>query len=214
MTNYAAVAQSTQQYAQMGGQLGGGWGAAAGAALGLVLGRSASKRAEKALEQYNNQVVKNAATELFDMQRVNNAQKRVLGSALHEYSMQQAQAQGSYNAAYGAADMIGGSANALAQTLDYQTKQAKVELMHNYDVSVDNYNRSINSMASEAEARLKSSTGEKGGGIDFVGLATKGAEMYSNYKTNKDTKGLSGLWDTGTGSLGKAGLFSSGLLSG
>lgn len=207
MTNYAMVGSSAAQYAQMGGKLGGGYGAIAGGVIGAILGRSSAKKAQKALDQYNDQVVKNAATELFDMQRVNNAQKRVLGSALHEYSMQQSLAQGSYNAAYGAADMVGGSADALAQTLDYQTKQAKAELMYNYDMSVDNYNRSINSMASEASARLKRSTGAEVQGANFDALASKGAEMYSNYKKNS-SGGLSGLWDTVTGSLGKSGLFS------
>lgn len=201
-TDYGRMGQGAQQYGEMGYQMGGAYGAIAGAIIGAVLGKTQGDKVQKAFDKYNDQVVKNAAIELFDMQRVQNAQKRQMSAALHEYSMQQELAQGSYNAAFGAADMIGGSADALAQTLDYQTKQAQAELWFNFDTSVDNYNRSIHSMVNEASARLKRSE-EASHAMDYSQLAQQGAAWYSNYKgKSQGASGLSGLWDTGSGSMG------------
>lgn len=202
-SDYGRMGQGAQQYGQMGYQMGGAYGAIAGAIFGAFLGQSEGKRVQKAFDKYNDQVVKNAATELFDMQRINNAQKRQLSAALHEYNMQKELAQGSYNAAYGAADMIGGSADALAQTLDYQTKQAQSELWFNFDTSVDNYNRSIHSMVNEASARLKRSE-ETSHAMDYGALAKQGADWYSGYRQkSQGASGLSSFSDFG--SFGKSG---------
>ena len=172
---------SGMQGAQLGGKLGGGWGAAIGGVLGLVSGNAAAKRAEKAQDKYNDQVVKLAAQDLFDMRRVQNVQNIRTAQALSTYQTNKKTQTSTIVASLGAADIIGSSAQALQQTLEYQTNEAMAETMNNWETGVENYNTQINQQTAQRDSTLQKAAAE-GTEIDAGALLSAGVDLYSTVK--------------------------------
>lgn len=172
---------SGMQGAQLGGKLGGGWGAAIGGVLGLVSGNAAAKRAEKARDKYNDQVVKLAAQDLFDMRRVQNVQNVRTAQALSTYQTNKKTQTSTVVANLGAADIIGSSAQALKQTLDYQTNEAMAETMNNWETGVENYNININQQTAQRDASLQKNAAE-GTQVDAGALLSAGVDLYGTVK--------------------------------
>ena len=108
---------TAMQGAQLGGKFGGAWGAAGGAVLGFLAGGKAQKRQDEAVKQYNNQVVKYAAQDLFDLRKQQNVENIRTSQALATYQGNKKVQNSAITAAMGAADIIGSSAQALKQTL-------------------------------------------------------------------------------------------------
>lgn len=205
------------QGAQMGGQLGGVWGAVFGGAAGFALGYGTSDYEKLAREKYNNEVVKHTATALFDLRRQQNIENIRTSQALATYQDNQRVTASQYNAQYGASDILGSSADALSQTLDYQTDQAVAQTWLNYETSINNYNTTIDDTVNHAVAGLRRTKGDTKS-IDLSALTKEGLDMYSQYGSqvksawselfhtrNLSTTGggLSGLSDFG--SYGKSG---------
>lgn len=185
--NMSKGLSSGMQGAQMGGQVGGVYGAIAGGALGLVLGGS-DDSAEKAAKAYNDQVVKAAATDLMDMRRQQNIQNIRTSQALQSYQINNKTQASTINANIGAADIIGGSANALKQAMDFQSTQAQAEVMSNWSTGVANYNRSIDTATNQRESQLKRTSGEQG--ADIGALISGGMGLWGEY--GADVKGAFG----------------------
>lgn len=172
---------SGMQGAQLGGKLGGGWGAAIGGVLGLFSGNAAAKRAEKARDKYNDQVVKLAAQDLFDMRRVQNVQNIRTAQALSTYQTNKKTQTSTIVASLGAADIIGSSAQALQQTLEYQTNEAMADTMNNWEAGVENYNIQINQQTAQRDSTLQKAAAE-GTEIDAGALLSAGVDLYSTVK--------------------------------
>ena len=166
------------QGAQMGGQVGGVYGAIAGGVLGLVLGGS-DDSAEKAAKAYNDQVVKAAATDLMDMRRQQNIQNIRTSQALQSYQINNKTQASTINANIGAADIIGSSAKALKQAMDFQSTQAQAAVMSNWSTGVDNYNRTIDTATNQRESQLKRTSGEQG--ADMGALISGGMALWGDY---------------------------------
>lgn len=172
---------SAMQGAKLGSTLGGGYGAAAGAVVGLLAGNSAAKRAEKARDKYNDQVVKLAAQDLFDMRRVQNVQNIRTAQALSTYQTNKKTQTSTIVASLGAADIIGSSAQALQQTLEYQTNEAMAETMLNWETGVENYNTQIDQQTAQRDSTLQKAAAE-GTEIDAGALLSAGVDLYSTVK--------------------------------
>lgn len=173
------------QGAQIGGQLGGGWGAVAGGVLGLLSGDGG---AAKAAKEYNDKVVKHAAEDLFDLRRQQNVQNMRTARTLANYAVQNKTAQSTITANLGAADIIGSSAQALKQTMDFQTQQAKADTMLNWETDVDNYNRAVDTMTSQRMNSLQRSTGQE---VDVGALAGNAFKLYQSSQSGfQDIFGL------------------------
>ena len=175
------------QGAQLGGKVGGVYGAIGGGLLGLVLGGS-DDSAEKAAKAYNDQVVKAAATDLMDMRRQQNIQNIRTSQALHSYQVNNKTQASTINANIGAADIIGSSAKALKQAMDFQSTQAQAAVMSNWSTSVDNYNRTIDTATNQRESQLKRTSGEQG--ADLGSLISGGMALWGEY--GADIKGAFG----------------------
>lgn len=176
--NISKGLSSGMQGAQLGGQVGGVYGAIGGGILGLVLGGS-DDSAEKAVKAMNDQVVKAAATDLMDMRRQQNIQNIRTAQALHNYQINNKTQASTINANLGAADIIGSSATALKQAMDFQSTQAQAAVMSNWETSVDNYNRAIDTATNQRESQLKRTTGEQG--VDLGALISDGMSLYNQY---------------------------------
>lgn len=172
-----AAINSAMQGAKLGGQLGGGWGALGGGILGLVLGSDDS--AEKAAKAMNDQVVKAAATDLMDMRRQQNIQNIRTSQALHSYQINNKVQASTINANLGAADIIGSSAKALKQVMDYQTNEAQAAVLSNWSTGLDNYNRSIDTATNQRIGQLQRTSGEQG--ADLGSLISGGMDLYNQY---------------------------------
>ncbi|QGH73783.1 internal virion protein B [Vibrio phage vB_VhaP_VH-5] len=175
------------QGAQLGGQVGGVYGAIGGGILGLLAGGSDNSAAE-AVKKYNDAVVKNAAQDLFDMRRQQNIQNMRTARTLANYAVQNKTAASTITASLGAADIIGSSATALKQAMDYQTKQAQADTMLNWGTEVDNYNRAIDTATEQRVSSLQRSTGQE---LDVGALVQGGMALYSGYNNGfEDMFGL------------------------
>lgn len=167
------------QGAQLGGKFGGAWGAAGGAILGFIAGGKAEKRANEATKKYNDQVVKYAAQDLFDLRRQQNVENIRTAQALASYQDSKKVQNSTITASMGAADIIGSSADALKQTLDYQTKQAQAETMLNWETGIENYNTGINQLENQRNQQFKR---QNAAGQEDLGALVKGAaDLYKNY---------------------------------
>lgn len=216
--NMQAGLSTGVQGAQMGGQVGGLWGAVIGGAAGFALGYGTPDYEKIAREKYNNEVVKNTVTALFDMRRQQNIENIRTSQALAAYRDNQRVAASQYNAQYGAGDIIGSSADALSQTLDYQTDQAIAQTWLNYEVGINNYNTAVEGTVNSAMSGLRRTKGDTKS-MDLGALTKTGISMYQQYggqvqsawgglfskpSTQSATGGgLSGLSDFG--SFGKSG---------
>lgn len=171
---------TAMQGAQLGGKFGGAWGAAGGAVLGFLAGGKAQKRQDEAVKQYNNQVVKYAAQDLFDLRKQQNVENIRTSQALATYQGNKKVQNSAITAAMGAADIIGSSAQALKQTLDFQTQQAQAEVMNNWETGIENYNTTIDSAQNARSATLTRNV--EGRGQEDLGALVKGAaDLYKNY---------------------------------
>lgn len=206
--------QGGMQGAQTGMSIGsnfGTYGAAYGGIIGGVLGLLTPDKDLAALKAYNKQVVTNLGSTLFDMDRQRNVENLRTSQALDSYRTQGQVAASQYNAAFGAADIIGASADALKNTLDRQVQQATRQVWLDWEVGVDNYNTQINEVVNRAAGSLRRSKAETAK-VDYAGMFKQGTDMYRQYKggstgtTNTMSStggGLSGLSDFG--SFGKSG---------
>lgn len=144
--------------ASQGASIGGGWGALIGGGLGLLGGLFSGNKAEKATNAYNDMVVKNTTQSLFDLRRQQNVADQQTSQALSAIQDNNQVQTASYNAQFGAADVIGSTgANTLKQVLDYQSNQAKATTWQNFNTGIENYNTQVNSTINNAEAKLKNS---------------------------------------------------------
>lgn len=164
------------QGAQMGAQVGGPWGAVIGGIAGFALGSKIPDFAKIAMEKYNAEVVKNAARDLFDMRRVQNQENMRTAQALATYQDNRKVQMASINAQYGAADIIGSSANALKQTLDVQTNEAMNLTMLNAITGIENYNTRVDQMTNQRIASLQRTKGTAP--MDAGQLVTQGVGLY------------------------------------
>lgn len=217
--NMQAGFSTGMQGAQMGGQVGGIWGAVIGGVGGFALGYNTPDYEKIAREKYNDEVVKNTATALFDMRRQQNIENMRTAQALAAYRDNQRVTASQYNAQYGANDIIGSSADALSQTLDYQTDQAIAQTWLNYEIGINNYNTAVEGTVNSAMSGLRRTKGDTKS-MDLGALTKTGISMYQQYggqvqsawsglfsgTTNTQSAtggGLSGLSDFG--SFGKGG---------
>lgn len=199
--------QGAQQGAQIGSMFG-GYGAAYGAVIGGVLGLFIPDAEKEMIQKWNSQVVKNFSEDLFDLQRAQNIENIRTAQALLNYQDQKAVARASMNANYGAAELLGSSAQALAQTMEFQTQQATAQVWQNYETNIDNMNNTIDQMANQASASLK--TRKQVGAQDYSALVKSGIDIYSGLKgkggttTTQGTSqgGLANMWDLGNTSGG------------
>lgn len=143
------------QGAQLGGQVGGAWGAVIGGAIGLFTGLTASDNEKKMMQRYNDEVVKNAASDLFEMRRQLNEENIRTSMALAQYQAQRKVATGTVNAQIGAAELLGSSAEAFKQTYDFQTQEAMNQTILNAQVGYENYNTMIDQMTNQREGQLQ-----------------------------------------------------------
>lgn len=167
------------QGAQLGGKFGGAWGAAGGAVLGFIAGSKAEKRQNEATKKYNDQVVKFAAQDLFDLRRQQNVENVRTAQALSSYRDNKKVQSSAITASMGAADIIGSSAAALKQTLDFQTQQSQAEVMINWEQGIDNYNTNINQLQNQRAGQFKR---QSAAGQEDIGALVSGAvDLYKNY---------------------------------
>lgn len=167
------------QGAKFGGSFGGAWGAIGGGLIGLVTGGKAADREAEMTKKYNDQVVKYAAQDLFDMRRQQNVQNIRTAQALASYQDNQRVQTSSVVANMGAADIIGSSAKALVQTMDFQTKAAQAETMLNWQVGLDNYNTTIDQQTNQRSASLKRQ--QEGADLDVGALISGGVDIYNKF---------------------------------
>lgn len=158
MGNMNNATSGAMQGAQMGGSVGGGWGAAIGAVIGAVVGYNTAdpvQEALKAQKKYNDLVITNAATDLFNTQRNHQLERMRTARALQAYQAQGKTSISQVRAGMGAADLIGGSAVALAQAIDSQTTQALAGVELNQQVLHGNYLTSIAQIANRGDNQLQ-----------------------------------------------------------
>ena len=208
-TNWSAGLNAGIQGAQLGGQVGGAWGALIGGGLGFILGAD-SPSSKDVIKKYNNEVVKLHAQDLFKLQAEQNYEAMRTAKALLAYQDNQRVAQSSYNAQYGAADIIGSSADAMAQVLDFQTSEAKAAVRLNWEIGVDNYNTMVDQISNQRQASLKRFDDKTP--IDFKGLVKGGLEGYKAYRQAGSLSNLFGSGDSNnvTGSSSFLGSFTKG----
>lgn len=187
--NTEAGLQGGVQGAQIGAQFGGAHGALIGGAIGLGIGLFSKDHEKKAIERYNAEVVKNATQTMFDMRRVQNIQNMRTAQALSAYQDTSRVAKSTYNASYGAADIIGSSADALMDTVRLQTDQAVAGEWFNFNTGVENFNTSIDALTNQATAQFKRA---KGGQSQTGNMLTQAAGLYGQFK------GQGGAGATGT----------------
>lgn len=160
MASGAVAGGGLIQGATLGGLAAGPKGALIGGIVGLAAGlfsTDPSKAQLKALEQYNAEVARNTAQSLFDREREQQVSRMRTARALQSYQAQGKTQQGTIKANYGAADLVGGSAVALAQALDFQSKQAESATLFNSGVDFANYITAINQIGQQGVNSLQRS---------------------------------------------------------
>lgn len=184
MANTQAGISGAATGAQVGGQVGGGYGALIGGVIGGVMGLVTAHPDEARLEAqrlFNKEVVTNTVTDLFDRQRAQQIERMRTARALQNYQAQGKTQISTVRANFGAADMIGSSANALAQAIDYQTKQAEAVTLFNYGVGFDNYLTNINQITNRGSNQLQRTVqSQEQRPMDFNTLWSTGTSMYNS----------------------------------
>ena len=192
MANPVAGFNLGMQGAQLGSSFG-PMGAAIGGTLGLTVGlfsSDPSKPLLKAQEKYNSEVVRHTVQSLFDRERAQQVERMRTARALQSYQAQGKTQISTVRANYGAADLVGASAQALAQTIDYQTKQAEAATLFNYGVSFDNYvtdieaigQRGVNSLQRTLDAPPQQA-------MDIGQLYAAGESMYEGFEQMGSNRG-------------------------
>ena len=161
-------------------------GSIIGAGVGLLAGLSStdkSKAALKAQQQYNDAVVKNTITDLFDRERAQQVERMRTARALQSYQAQGKTQISTVRAGYGAADLIGASAQALAQAIDYQTTQALEATRFNYAVGFDNYLTSLEQTTNKGVNTLQQNIdiGQQQP-VDISSMFKAGKQLYGDFK--------------------------------
>ena len=211
MGNMNNATSGAMQGAQMGGSVGGAWGAVIGAVIGGVVGYNTSdpvQEALKAQKKYNDLVITNAATDLFNTQRNHQLERVRTARALQAYQAQGKTSISQVRAGIGAADLIGGTAQALAQAIDYQTQQAQAGVELNQQVLYGNYLTSITQITNRGDNQLQraikesylnnnfsiQSAMQQGQGM-MGGMGGGGGGMFSNANNG----GSGGILGSGSG---------------
>lgn len=167
-----------------------------GAAIGMFAGYNKEKKAKKQVQKYNDAVLQNATSELFNLQRQQNAVNQQTARSLAAYDDNSKVVSATYNASYGAADMIGSSgAAALKQVLDYQTMQAKSATWDNWEVSLDNYNKQVKDVYTNAYNSMLNDIPDSGG----AGLAQNLVSIASSMKAASANNNTPSVKSTGSG---------------
>lgn len=186
MSTGANAGQGAMRGAQVGGAVGGPWGAAIGGTVGFLTGLLSSdpnKQLLKAQEKYNAEVVKNTVTSLFDRERAQQVERMRTARALQAYQAQGKTQISTVRAGYGAADLIGASAQALAQSIDYQTTQALEATRFNYAVGFDNYLTDIEAKSQQGVNSLQRTiNAAPQQPMDIYGMFKAGKSMYDGFK--------------------------------
>lgn len=201
MANPTASLNLGIQGAQLGGRFG-PMGSAIGGALGLAIGLFSSDPSKPLLEaqkKYNNEVVRNTVQSLFEREREQQVSRMRTARALQSYQAQGKTQISQVRANYGAADLVGASAQALAQTLDFQTKQAEAATMFNYGVDFDNYLTSINQIRQQGVNSLQHSiNAPQQKGINLGDLYSAGKDVYAGVQQMNQRGGFSAGLQLGT----------------
>lgn len=186
MSKAANAGQGMAQGAQVGAQVGGPWGAVIGGTVGFLtglLGGDPNRHARAAQEKYNAEVVKHTITSLFDRERAQQVERMRTARALQAYQAQGKTQISTVRAGYGAADLIGASAQALAQAIDYQTTQALEATRFNYAVGFDNYLTDIEATSQQGVNSLQRTiNAAPQQPLDIYGMFKAGKEVYSGFK--------------------------------
>ena len=202
MANALGGLQGATSGAMMGANFG-PYGAAIGGAVGLFAGLGKSdpnEAALKAQKKYNDEVIKYAATDLFDQQRSQQVQRMQTARALQSYQAQGKTSISQVRAGMGAADLIGGSAVALAQAIDSQTTQALAGVELNSQVLYDNYLTGINQTTNKGVNSLQQSIKvQQQQGLDIGSLYQVGTGIYDSYKSMNQQGGFSAGLQFGSG---------------
>ena len=203
MGNMNNATSGAMQGAQMGGSVGGGWGAAIGAVIGGIVGYNTAdpvQEALKAQKKYNDLVISNAATDLFNTQRNHQLERMRTARALQAYQAQGKTSISQVRAGMGAADLIGGSAVALAQAIDSQTTQALAGVELNSQVLYDNYLTGINQTTNKGVNSLQRNIQtQQQQGLDIGSLYQAGTSMYDSYKAMNQQGGFNAGLQFGSG---------------
>ena len=206
------------------GSMFGAKGAAIGAGVGLLAGLFSADRpkaALKAQQQYNDAVVKNTITDLFDKERAQQVERMRTARALQSYQAQGKTQISTVRAGYGAADLIGASAQALAQAIDYQTTQALAGVNLNHQVLYDNYLTSIDQISNRGDTQIQREIKESylHNNFSIKSMMEQGKSMMGGMGggggmfTNVNNGGSGGIMGTGSGG-GYSGTMDYGSLSG
>ena len=181
MANIMGGLQGAQQGAQVG-SLFGAQGTVIGSGIGFIAGLFQSDPAKAALEaqrKYNAEVVKNTVTDLFDQERSQQVERMRTARALQSYQAQGKTQISTVRAGYGAADLIGASAQALAQSIDYQTNQALEATRFNYAVGFENYLTGINQTTNKGVNSLQRSIDlPEQKPMDIMGMFNAGKSVF------------------------------------
>ena len=196
MGNMNNATSGAMQGAQMGGSVGGAYGAIIGAVIGGVVGYNTEdpvQEALKAQKKYNDLVITNAATDLFNTQRNHQLERMRTARALQAYQAQGKTSISQVRAGMGAADLIGGSAVALAQAIDSQTTQALAGVELNQQVLYGNYLTSIAQITNRGDNQLQ--------------RAIKESYLHNNFSIQSAMQQGQGMMG-GMGGGGGGGMFS------
>ena len=181
----------------------GPYGAAIGGAIGLTVGLfggDPNKAAKEAQTKFNNEVIKNTAVTLFDAQRAQQVNRMQTARALQSYQAQGKTQVSQVRAGIGAADLIGGTAQALAQSIDFQTQQAQESVRLSDQISYENYlsnidattNRGVNSLQRSFQAAPQQA-------LDIGAMYQAGKGMYDMYKQSSQQDGFNAGLQFGSG---------------
>lgn len=181
MANITGGLQGAQQGAQLGSMFG-PWGTVIGAGVGAIFGLGKDDPAKAALEaqrKFNAEVVKNTVTDLFDQERSQQVERMRTARALQSYQAQGKTQISTVRAGYGAADLIGASAQALSQAIDYQTNQALEATRFNYAVGFENYLTGINQTTNKGVNSLQRSIDlPEQKPMDIMGMFNAGKSVF------------------------------------
>lgn len=170
------------------GAVAGPWGMAIGAVAGLALGIVQDDANAKATEKQLRGIATNTYTALFDLQRQHNLENMRTSQAIADYKNQGKLAVAQVNANYGANEVIGASADALRQAINYQEQQAEQSVWLNHTTSVDNFNNQVNSIITQSNNQITQAVNSDGQANlqQLGGLVSTGLQMYSKYKGSSD----------------------------
>lgn len=191
MANSRGGMQMGMQGAMMGAQVGGPWGALIGGGLGFLFGNSMPDNEKIMKQKFNDEVVRNTARSMFEMQREQTQENKRTSAALASYQSNRKVQASTMNANYGAADIIGSSAEALKQTLDWQTNEAMNQTVLNAITGAENFNTRLDQLTNQATNQLQRNR-EGSATINPAELVQTGMSLYSTFKSGGGLQGMVG----------------------